>query len=220
MIALFIYIYHIVFHFILKLNYENGIAKNIIEYISSYKDNRTVGRGKVYIQARDHQTGSGGYPSLLTQELLCFCLFSSMKETMYCPSSRLIAKVKMIYFGDNVQNSQVRHNTLHLTSTLNLNQEPIIFQVGGQQIQRLIPLISIYHASVKYVPLFAPSNFLGWHSSLILKVSTPVPCMMSLPLCNKTLYPIQPLLGQINEGGVSSKSSAKLPKLKQMRHYI
>lgn len=54
---------------------------------------------------------------------------SSMKETMYCPSSRLMAKVKKIYFGDNVQNSQVRHNTLHLTSTLNLNQEPIIFQV-------------------------------------------------------------------------------------------
>jgi len=56
-----------------------------------------------------------------------------MKETMDCPSNRLIAKVKKIYFGDNVLNSQVRHNTLHLTSTLNLNQEPIIFQVGDQQ---------------------------------------------------------------------------------------
>ena len=53
-----------------------------------------------------------------------------MKETMYCPSSRLMAKVKKIYFGDNIQNSQVRHNTVHLISTLNLNQEPIIFQVS------------------------------------------------------------------------------------------
>ena len=52
---------------------------------------------------------------------------------MDCPSSRLIGKVKKIYFGDNALNSQVRNNTLHLTSTLNLNQEPIIFQVGGQQ---------------------------------------------------------------------------------------
>ena len=49
---------------------------------------------------------------------------------MDCPSERLMAKVKQIYFGDNVKGDQVSHDTLHLTSTLNLNQEPIIFQVG------------------------------------------------------------------------------------------
>jgi len=55
---------------------------------------------------------------------------SAMRGTMDCPSERLMAKVKQIYFGDNVKGDQVSHDTLHLTSTLNLNQEPIIFQVG------------------------------------------------------------------------------------------
>lgn len=53
---------------------------------------------------------------------------------MDCPSKRLIAEVKKIYFGNNVPKNQVMHDALHLTSTLNLNQEPIIFQVGGQHL--------------------------------------------------------------------------------------
>ena len=56
-----------------------------------------------------------------------------MKETMDCPSKRLITKVKKIYFGENLQKSQFSHKTLHLTSTLYMNQEPIIFQVSNEK---------------------------------------------------------------------------------------
>lgn len=50
-----------------------------------------------------------------------------MKETMYCPSDRLITKVKNIYIGEKLRKNQTI--TLQLTSTLYVNQEPIIFQV-------------------------------------------------------------------------------------------
>lgn len=54
---------------------------------------------------------------------------SVMKETMYCPSERFISKVKNIYIGEKLQKSQTSLRTLQLTSTLYVNQEPIIFQV-------------------------------------------------------------------------------------------
>lgn len=53
-----------------------------------------------------------------------------MKETMYCPSERFISKVKNIYIGEKLQKSQTSLRTLQLTSTLYVNQEPIIFQVS------------------------------------------------------------------------------------------
>lgn len=52
---------------------------------------------------------------------------SAIQGTMDCPSERLMTKVKQIY---NVKEGDTASsNTLHLTSTLNLNQEPIIFQL-------------------------------------------------------------------------------------------
>lgn len=55
-------------------------------------------------------------------------IYSAMKETMYCPSDRLITKVKNIYVGEKLPKNQTI--TLQLTSTLYMNQEPIIFQVS------------------------------------------------------------------------------------------
>ena len=48
-----------------------------------------------------------------------------MKETMSCPSKRLVAKVKEFYTGHSAGDLSI----MELASTLHVNQEPVIFQV-------------------------------------------------------------------------------------------
>ena len=70
---------------------------------------------------------------------------------MYCPSERFISKVKNIYIGEKLQKSQTSLRTLHLTSTLYVNQEPIIFQVS-----KCYPLmfVAFFSCSLKNCPKF------------------------------------------------------------------
>lgn len=49
----------------------------------------------------------------------------AMKETMSCPSKRLVAKVKEFYTGHSAGDLSI----MELASTLHVNQEPVIFQV-------------------------------------------------------------------------------------------
>ena len=70
-----------------------------------------------------------GESAILILKFFYFFLFSAIQDTMECPSLRLITKLKQIYSTEGDQ--QVNHNNmLYLTSTLYLNQEPVIFQVG------------------------------------------------------------------------------------------
>ena len=57
---------------------------------------------------------------------------------MGCPSKRLMTKVKQLYFGSNSKGNLSANDTIQLTSTLNLNQEPIIFQVGRRHFAVLL----------------------------------------------------------------------------------
>ena len=70
-----------------------------------------------------------GESAILILKFFYFFLFSAIQDTMECPSLRLMTKLKQIYSTEGDQ--QVNHNNmLYLTSTLYLNQEPVIFQVG------------------------------------------------------------------------------------------
>ena len=72
-----------------------------------------------------------GESAILKLKFFYLFVFSAIQDTMECPSLRLMTKLKQIYSTEGVQ--QVNHNNmLYLTSTLYLNQEPVIFQVGTE----------------------------------------------------------------------------------------
>ena len=72
-----------------------------------------------------------GESAILNLKFFYLFVFSAIQDTMECPSLRLMTKLKQTYSPEGDQ--QVNHNNkLHLTSTLYLNQEPVIFQVGTE----------------------------------------------------------------------------------------